>query len=264
MNNEILVFARLLMSTKANVILFAVLAFFVAVTINGNIVSNIIKWQQASALDIFRADSLSKIIKEKVASAINQSTSANNKTTVANNQQSTNINCVNNKCVTTICVNNQCHTTTTTNTSSANSASINIATISIGDPFYKQNDKATSQKPVVVNGIHASEISFSGTGTANGTSFRDTGKALVMPRASGATYVQGNAVIMTNNTGEKATYTFQEIGHSAADGTISGNGAAFFGSDATGKLAFLNNVVAIYKDQIDKAGNSKVIAWKWK
>jgi hypothetical protein len=262
MNNEILTFARLLMSTKANVILFAVLAFFVAVTINGNIVSNIIKWQQASALDIFSADSLSKIIKEKVASAINQSTSAISKTTVANNQQSTNINCVNNKCVTTICVNNQCHTTT--NTGSANSASINIATISIGDPFYKQNDKSTSQKLVVVNGIHASEISFSGTGTANGISFRDTGKALVMPRAGGATYVQGNAVIMTNNTGEKATYTFQEIGHSAADGTIRGNGAAFFGSDATGKLAFLNNVVAIYKDQIDKAGNSKVIAWKWK
>ncbi|MFL6401581.1 MAG: hypothetical protein ACJ72J_18635, partial [Nitrososphaeraceae archaeon] len=119
---------------------------------------------------------------------------------------------MNNKCVTTICVNNQCHTTTTTG--SANSASINIATISIGDPFYKQNDKSTSQKLVVVNGIHASEISFSGTGTANGISFRDTGKALVMPRAGGATYVQGNAVIMTNNTGEKATYTFQEIGHS--------------------------------------------------
>jgi hypothetical protein len=262
MNNEILTFARLLMSTKANMILFAVLSFFVAVTINGNIVSNIIKWQQASALDIFSADSLSKIIKEKVASAINQSTSAINKTTAVNNQQSTNTNCVNNKCVTTICVNNQCYTTTTTG--SANSASINIATISIGDPFYKQNDKSTSQKLVVVNGIHASEISFSGTGTANGISFRDTGKALVMPRAGGATYVQGNAVIMTNNTGEKATYTFQEIGHSAVDGTISGNGAAFFGSDATGKLAFLNNVVAIYKDQIDKAGNSKVIAWKWK
>jgi hypothetical protein len=262
MNNEILTFARLLMSTKANMILFAVLSFFVAVTINGNIVSNIIKWQQASALDIFSADSLSKIIKEKVASAINQSTSAINKTTAVNNQQSTNTNCVNNKCVTTICVNNQCYTTTTTG--SANSASINIATISIGDPFYKQNDKSTSQKLVVVNGIHASEISFSGTGTANGISFRDTGKALVMPRAGGATYVQGNAVIMTNNTGEKATYTFQEIGHSAVDGTISGNGAAFFGSDATGKLAFLNNVVAIYKDQIDKAGNSKVMAWKWK
>ena len=262
MSNEILALVRLFMSTKTNVILFAVLVFFVVVAINGNVVPNIMKFQKASALNIISADSLFDIIRDKVAGAINQSVSTFNKMTGVNNQQSTNINCTNNKCVTTICVNNKCNTTT--NTGTANSASINIATINIGEPFYRQNDKSTSQKPVVVNGIHASEISFSGTGTANGISFRDSGKALVMPRAGGAMYAQGNAVIMTNNTGEKATYTFQEIGYSAADGTIRANGAAFFGSGATGKLAFFNNLVAIYKDQIDKAGNSKVIAWKWK
>jgi hypothetical protein len=68
----------------------------------------------------------------------------------------------------------------------------------------------------------------------------------------------------TNITTEKATYAFFEIAKSGTDGTIRGSGAAFFGSDAEGKLGFLNNTVAVYKDQIDKAGNSKVIAWKWK
>ena len=64
---------------------------------------------------------------------------------------------------------------------------------------------------------------------------------------------------------EKASYSFQEIGESSSpDGTIKANGAAFFGSNATGKLAFLNNQVAIYHNQIDKAGNSALTAWKWK
>jgi hypothetical protein len=38
----------------------------------------------------------------------------------------------------------------------------------------------------------------------------------------------------------------------------------FFGSKAAEKLAFLNNIVAIYQNQIDKAGNSSLAAWKWK
>ena len=49
-----------------------------------------------------------------------------------------------------------------------------------------------------------------------------------------AIYMQGNAVITTDNSSEKASYTFQEIGHLSPDGTIKANGAAF-----------LNNVVAI-------------------
>jgi hypothetical protein len=260
MNNEILAFVKFLMSAKANIILFEVLAVLiiaVVVTVNGNTISNSINGQQASAINIISANSLANIIKEKVASAINKSIDVNN-------QQSTQSNCVNNKCITTICVNNECHTTTTTtNDGAANSASINIGTITIGEPFFKQDDKRISQKAVIINGTHASEVSFAGSGRTNGISFTDTGKALVVPKGGGVTYIQGRALIKTNVTDEKATYTFLEIGKSGADGTLKASGAAFFGSDATGKLAFLNNTVAIYKDQIDKAGNGKVIAWRW-
>src|ERR687886_99314 len=73
------------------------------------------------------------------------------------------------------------------------------------------------------------------------------------------------SIITTNNSSEKASYSFQEIGQSSSPGgIIKANGAAFFGSNATGKLAFLNNVVAVYHNQIDKAGNSTLTAWKWK
>jgi hypothetical protein len=283
--NEILAFLKFVINTKPNVTLIGLLVVFFIFAINGNIVSNFIKERQAIAAANDLGTSLSDLIREKVSNIINKSlnqtlsgiTQQSNSSTV--NQQksmqsssisgpnkSTNVNCTNDKCIITTCADNNCTTTIqNSDKSTAGSVLSNITTITIGEPFYKQNDKPGNQKAVVVNGINASEISFSGTGITNGINFRDTGKALIMPRAGGATYIQGNVVITTNNSSEKASYSFQEIGESSSpDGTIKANGAAFFGSNATGKLAFLNNQVAIYHNQIDKAGNSALTAWKWK
>jgi hypothetical protein len=283
--NAIFAFLKLMINRKAKVILFGVLAVFAGFIINGSIVSNIIEERQATAATNDLGTSLSDLIREKVSNIINktfnQTLSGINQqsTNSTGNQQksmqsssisgpnkSTNVNCTNNKCIITTCTYNNCTTTIQNSDKGAASLALsNITTITIGEPFYKQNDKPSSKKAVVVNGINASEMSFSGTGTANGIIFSDTGKALIIPRPGGATYIQGNAIITTNNSSEKASYSFQEIGHSSSpDGTIQANGAAFFGSNATGKLAFLNNLVAIYHNQIDKAGNSALTAWKWK
>jgi hypothetical protein len=272
MSNEIFEFFKSLIGEKASLIILGLLAIFAIVAVDGNVIYNIIKEQQANAINNSDADgnSLANIITGKIANAINNSHAATtslaniiNEKNLANTiNQSSNVNCNANKCITTMCIDNKCHTTAT-KAGSTNSASINIATINIGDPFYKQYDKSTSQRAVVVNGINASEISFSGTGVANEVSFTDTGKALIIPRTGGVILIQGNVVIKTNSTGEKATYTFYEIGHLSVDGMIRASGTAFFGSGATGKLAFLSNLVAIYKDQIDKAGNSNLTAWKW-
>ena len=283
--NEILAFLKFVVNTKPNVTLIGLLVVFFIFANNGNIVSNFIKERQAIAAANDLGTSLSDLIREKVSNIINKSlnqtlsgiTQQSNSSTV--NQQksmqsssisgpnkSTNVNCTNDKCIITTCADNNCTTTIqNSDKSAAGSVLSNITTITIGEPFYKQNDKPGNQKAVVVNGINASEISFSGTGITNGINFRDTGKALIMRRAGGATYIQGNVVITTNNSSEKASYSFQEIGESSSpDGTIKANGAAFFGSNATGKLAFLNNQVAIYHNQIDKAGNSALTAWNWK
>jgi hypothetical protein len=287
LNEKILAFVKFMASAKSNVILLGVLAVLAGFVINGSsVVSNIIKERQATAATNDLGTSLSDLIKEKVSNIINktfnqtlsginqQSTSSTvnqqksmQSSSISGPNKSTNVNCTNGKCIITTCTENNCTTTieNSDNSAASGSALSNITTITIGEPFYKQNDKPSSQKAVVVNGINASEISFSGTGTANGINFRDTGKALIMPRVGGATYVQGNVVITANNSSEKASYSFKEIGHSSSpDGTIKSTGAAFFGSNATGKLAFLNNLVAIYHNQIDKAGNSVLTAWKWK
>jgi hypothetical protein len=279
MLDEVLTFVKLLINTKANILFFFVVLAIFAVT-GSSIAFNIIKQQQVRAVTNDLGNSLSNIIREKVSDSIKKSFSGiNQQSSSTTNQQttkqssisganrSTNVNCTNGRCITTTCTDNNC-TTTIQNSGSgtaSSSSAPSITNITIGEPFYKQNDKSTNQKAVIVNGINASRISFSGNGTANSINFRDTGKALIIPRAGGATYIQGNAELVNiNNSSEKATYTFQEIGQLTSDGMIKANGAAFFGSNATGKLAFLNNVVAIYHDQIDKAGNSKLTAWKWK
>jgi hypothetical protein len=285
--DKILAFVKLPKNTKVNTVLFGVLAVFAIFAVNGSIASNnIIMHQQASASTNDLASSLSNIIKEKVSDAINKSINQTQSgidqqpsTTSTTDQQttkqssisgankSTQLNCTNGKCVTTTCIDNNC-TTTIQNPSSGtatSSVTSNITSITIGEPFYKQNDKPTSQKTVKVGGINATEISFSGNGTANNINFKDTGKALIIPRSGEASYIQGNAeIVNVNNSSEKASYTFQEIGQPGSDGKIKANGAAFFGSSATGKLAFLNNMVVIYQNQIDKAGNSSLVAWKWR
>lgn len=289
MLDEICLFIKYIAHAKTKAVLLCVLAVFAAVAVNNNFVSNFIKWHQAYAEINDLGSSLGNIIKQKVRNAINESfnqalsginnqsagTSTTNQQTtmqssISGTNKSTNLNCTNGRCITTTCTDNTCTTTiqnpsSATGTISSAPASNNLTSITIGEPFYKQNDKPTNQKTTVVNGVNASEVSFSGNGTTNGINFRDTGKALVMPRAGGATYIQGNAeVVNINNSSEKATYSFQEIGRSASDGTIKANGAAFFGSNAKGKLSFLNNIVIIHQDQIDKSGNSKLVAWKWK
>ena len=300
MLEEILAFVKLPKNTKVNALLFGVLAVFaIFFAVNGSSSSsssiasnNILMLQQASASTNDLGSSLSNIIKDKVSDAIDKSfnhqtqsgidqqsssTSTTNQQTTTRQSsinganKSTNLNCSNGKCITTTCTDNNCTTTIqnsdsdSSSSSATSSATPKITTITIGEPFYKQNDKPTSQKAVKVNGINATEISFSGNGTANSINFKDTGKALIIPRSGGAGYIQGNAeIVNVNNSSEKASYTFQEIGQPSSDGKIKANGAAFFGSNATGKLAFLNNMVVIYQNQIDKAGNSSLVAWKWK
>jgi hypothetical protein len=139
-------------------------------------------------------------------------------------------------------------------------------------PLYIELDKITNRKAVVVNGTtttatNATEVSFSGNGTARGVNYTDSGKGLIIPREDRVIFVKGY-VIMITSSGDTTSASFQEIGHPMVDANntiiINARGAAFFDSKATGKLAFLGNSVAIYKDIIYNNGTDKVIGWEWK
>jgi hypothetical protein len=141
--------------------------------------------------------------------------------------------------------------------------------ISLGDPFYIEHGKITSQMPVVVQGkIHAYSIKFSGNGTAKGISFTQLGgRALIIPISKDIADIFGNEIINANEDSKSnATVTFRQISHiNATAQTIIGNGAMIFNSNATGKMAFLANTVAMFK-QIDNGKNDTYIirAWEWK
>ena len=153
------------------------------------------------------------------------------------------------------------------NTIAANASNtvINATNLNLGSPFYIEKDKTTSVTPVTINGIHAARVTFSGNGTTKGVSFTDNGTALSLRGQNGDIHIQGIAVI-TGQNGEKGNFTFREIGNvSTSDGKTRAAGAALFSTiHPTGKLAFLNNLVAIYKDIIDKSGNGLVTAWEWR
>jgi hypothetical protein len=63
-----------------------------------------------------------------------------------------------------------------------------------------------------------------------------------------------------------ATYTFQAIGQYGSDGKLRNHGSVFFNSNTSSirQLSFLNNMVGVFADEIDAAGNSMTRIWELK
>jgi len=145
----------------------------------------------------------------------------------------------------------------------ANMTSTTSHPLTLGNPYFAEYDKTTSQKPILINGtINATEITFSGHGTAKDVNFTDNGNALIIPRGGSAVLLQGKDNLVSSG-GDKASVNIKELGHVDANGMLKANGAAFYDANATGKFAYLGNTVSIYTDEVDKSGNGKVFAWEW-
>lgn len=138
-----------------------------------------------------------------------------------------------------------------------------IHPLTLGNPYFVEYHKTTSQKPIVINGTtNATEITFSGHGTAKDINFTDNGNIMIIPRGGSAVLLQGRDNLVPSG-GDKASLNLKELGHVNANGMVKANGAAFFDANATGKLAYLSNTVSIYTDEVDNSGNGKVLAWEW-
>lgn len=148
--------------------------------------------------------------------------------------------------------------TTTTNTN-----------ITLGNPFYIEYDKITSQVPLTLrSGGPATGIAFSGNGTVKGLGFTDTGRALIIPISKTIVHIEGVLAIKANDAGGRgngnAALTFGEVSSMTPAGTMQGNGAAIFNANATGNLSFLSNTVAMFTDTGNKDGTNVIKAWEWK
>lgn len=87
--------------------------------------------------------------------------------------------------------------------------------------------------------------------------------------SNGLSVSKGQGLLVTegDNDGsaeqENATSTFVQITRFNPDGTAVGTGVAFFSTNSTGELAFLNNMIGIMQSEFSSDGGT-IRTWEWK
>ena len=69
---------------------------------------------------------------------------------------------------------------------------------------------------------------------------------------------QGQIHITTDDGSENATVFFTEIGQNEK-----GIGVAYFTTESTGRLAFLDNMVGVIQDEVQPNGDTFITAREW-
>ena len=158
------------------------------------------------------------------------------------------------------------NTTTATN---------NVSNAVLGSLFLTGEDKLTSFNPI--NETYT-EVSYVGnrtimppdsaTATINAT---ETGNLTLKLQPNGITFVEGQSLLVTegdsNNGGaeqqENATAVLVDLNGVRPDDPRSSTGVAFFSTNSTGQLAFLDNMIAIYQVKASPAGTA-IEMWEWR
>jgi hypothetical protein len=129
--------------------------------------------------------------------------------------------------------------------------------VTLGEPFFVEKGKVTGQKEI---GPNRTQITFTSNGTMNGNvEVTNKGEYVGVSKGNNLVFDQGQGVIKTKDNSETANHTFIEVGNGTAY-----QGASAFSTNSTGKLSFLNNILAIYKIEADESGNYTVTQWLWK
>ena len=148
----------------------------------------------------------------------------------------------------------------TNNTSAAN------LTLNLGNPFLIQNDTETGANVIRVEGSRIIEGTFVGSGEVNGIGYTDNGTVKVVVNSlDGTVHANGIFDIIAKDKAEgeeeKVTVTFEGIGQRVSERVVT-NGVYFFNTNSTGKLAFLDNTIAVFKN-IQEGRESPLISMAW-
>ena len=135
----------------------------------------------------------------------------------------------------------------------------------LGDLIGEEKGKITGQRVLDVEGGKSKmETSFSATGKYRGVETTFTVTYWGSSRPGGAIYGEGQGVLMSKDGQEMATWTGQGIGKFLSPGKIRFSGSLFYSTQSTGKLAFLNNMVGVFKYETNELGNTSSKVWEWK
>jgi hypothetical protein len=145
-----------------------------------------------------------------------------------------------------------------------NLRSIPNVSLNLGTPFLIQNDTETGANVININGSRVIEGSFNGSGEVNDIGYTDNGTVKVVINGDGTVRANGIFdIIPSINTGEgeKARITFEGIGQRSVQNIVT-NGVYYFSTNSTGKLAFLNDKIAVFRN-IQEGRNSPLISTAW-
>ena len=138
--------------------------------------------------------------------------------------------------------------------------------VTIGDLILESSDISAGIRVLEVGGDRGPmiEVSYVGNATIRGgINATNMGTVWSVTNPDGIIYGEGKG-ILTSTTGEMATYTFQSVGQYGSDGKLRNHGSIFFNTNtsSSGQLSFLNNMVGVYADEIDSAGNAITKVWE--
>ena len=132
----------------------------------------------------------------------------------------------------------------------------------LGKAFFEEKGKITGQKEI---GTNTTQISYSSNGTMNGNiPVTTSGNFMSISKGNNVTYNHGQAIVTAKDGTEIANYTFLAVGKISEEGKPIFNGVSVYSTNSTGKLAFVNNMVGIFKVEIDRMGNFVNKEWEWK
>jgi hypothetical protein len=97
---------------------------------------------------------------------------------------------------------------------------------------------------------------------------KETTNATANILPNGLSVSKGQALLVTEGDDdsaaqENATSNFVDITRFNPDGTATGTGVAFFSTNSTGQLAFLNNMIGIMQTEFSSEGGT-IRTWEWK
>jgi hypothetical protein len=154
------------------------------------------------------------------------------------------------------------------NTTSANTNNNNNNSNAVlGSLFLTGEDRLTSFNPI--NKTYT-KVSYVGNRTIMPTEgvttaiikATETGNLTLKLQSNGITIIEGKSILVTKG-GEKATATLVDLNGVRPDDPRSSTCVAFFSTNSTGQLAFLDKMIAICQVKASPEGTA-IRMWEWK
>jgi hypothetical protein len=142
-----------------------------------------------------------------------------------------------------------------TNLSTAASLNV-VAPVTIGNQIYQERGVVTTHRVIdVTNNGPIFENTYAAQGTVRGSiPVTNVGTIKVTIRPGGISFGEGQGVI-TNINGDMATWTSHGLGH-LSQGKVIAIGSVILRTSSTGNLAFLNNIVGVFRQIVDQSNNN--------